>query len=457
MTPATVTPLAPCPRGAGRSIAVVGSGIAGLSAAWLLSQRHNVTVFEKAAWAGGHANTVDVDTPQGRVAVDTGFICFNRPNYPNLTALFEHLGVATKATTMSFAASVRGGEIEYSSADINGLIGHRGNLIRPRFWFMLRDIVRFYAKARTLTDGAHLDGISLGQFLDREGYSRGLVEDHVLPMCAAIWSTSANEIRDYPMRSYLRFFANHGLLDIGEQQHWQTVEGGSRTYVERLKATFADRIQLGNGARAIRRTETGVTIVDEAGATHHFDDVVIGAHADEALALLDDADGEERRLLGAFRYTQNRAVLHDDVALMPRRKRVWASWNYIGGREDAGERPLCVSYWMNHLQGLDPRQPLFVTLNPIREPRAGTVKATFDYSHPLFDAAALKAQDELWSLQGRRGTWFCGSYFGYGFHEDGLQAGLAVAEQLGEVRRPWSVANESGRIVLPPVAMVAAE
>jgi predicted NAD/FAD-binding protein len=436
---------------------VVGSGIAGLSAAWLLSQRHDVSVFEKDGWAGGHANTVDVDTPFGPVAVDTGFICFNRPNYPNLTALFEHLGVPTKATSMSFAASVRGGQIEYSSADINGLIGHRGNLIRPRFWFMLRDIVRFYAKARTMADGAHLDGITLGAFLDREGYSRGLVEDHVLPMCAAIWSTSAKDIRDYPLRAYLRFFSNHGLLDIGEQQRWHTVEGGSRTYVGKLTASFADRIALASPARSIRRDGEGVTVIDGAGLAHRFDDVVIAAHADDALGLLADADGEERRLLGAFRYTQNRAVLHDDPALMPRRRRVWASWNYIGGREEAGERPLCVSYWMNHLQGLDPRQPLFVTLNPIREPRPGTVKAEFDYAHPLFDAAALKAQEELWSLQGRRNTWFCGSYFGYGFHEDGLQAGLAVAEQLGGVRRPWIVANESGRIGLKPLAMVAAE
>ncbi len=444
------------PTAPARRIAVVGSGIAGLSAAWLLSRAHQVTLYEKADWLGGHANTVDVEGPTGPVAVDTGFICYNPRNYPNLVALLDHLGVAHKPTVMSFAASAGRGRFEYSSADLNSLLGQRGNIIRPRFWFMLRDIVRFYAKARTLVDCPSAEGVSLGEFLAREGYSQGLVEDHVLPMCAAIWSTTATRIRDYPLRSFLRFFSSHGLLDLAQAPDWRTVAGGSREYVRRLRASFDGSVRLATGVRRIVRGDGQVTVEDDAGRRASFDDVVIGAHADEALALLADPDAEERRLLGAFRYTDNLAVLHDDPGLMPKRRRVWASWNYIGGEPQAEDRPLCVSYWMNRLQGLSTEQQLFVTLNPIREPRAGATLRVFNYSHPLFDQAALQAQRDLWSLQGRRNTWFCGSYFGYGFHEDALQAGLAVAEALGKVRRPWRVAAESGRVLSMPEGPVPA-
>ena len=440
-----------------RNIAVIGAGISGLSAAWLLSTRHRVTLFEKEPRLGGHAHTVDVDGPHGPVAVDTGFICYNAPNYPNLTKLFEHLGVPTKPASMSFAASVDDGRFEYASSDLNSLIGQRGNLVRPRFWFMLRDMLRFYGRARTMVESPDIADITLGDYLDREGYSKGLVDDHVLPMCAAIWSTSAKEIRAYPLRSYLRFFSNHGLLNIGDQQIWQTVDGGSREYVTRIRQAFGDRVTIRPGARSLTRSDGGVVVEDVLGGAERFDDVVVAAHADEALALITDPDADQKRLLGAFAYTRNRTVLHDDPGLMPKRRRVWASWNYIGGKGGPGDQPLCVSYWMNKLQSLDKRQQLFVTLNPLREPKAGSIKQEFDYSHPLFNQAALDAQQDLWSLQGRDGLWFCGSYFGYGFHEDGLQSGLAVAEELGGVRRPWSVANESDRLVRPERLLVAAE
>ncbi len=440
-----------------RHIAVIGAGIAGLSAAWLLSSRHRVTLYEKEPRLGGHAHTVEVDGPNGRVAVDTGFICYNAPNYPNLVNLFDHLGVPTKPASMSFAASVDGGRFEYASSDLNSLVGQRGNLVRPRFWFMLRDMLRFYGKARTLVESQDIGHISLGDYLDQEGYSKGLVEDHVLPMCAAIWSTSAKEIRAYPLRSYLRFFSNHGLLNIGDHQIWQTVDGGSREYVSRIKQSFGDGVTIRAGARSVARTELGVVVEDVTGRSERFDDVVIAAHADEALGLLTNPDANQKRLLGAFAYTRNRTVLHDDPALMPKRRRVWASWNYIGSSDTGDDQPLCVSYWMNKLQSLDKRQQLFVTLNPLREPKAGSIKQEFDYSHPLFNQAALDAQQDLWSLQGRGGLWFCGSYFGYGFHEDALQSGLAVAEELGNVRRPWTVADESSRLILPERQLVAAE
>ncbi len=432
-----------------RRIAVIGSGIAGLSAAWLLSQRHQVTLYEKEDWVGGHAHTVDVETPRGPVAVDTGFIVYNQANYPNFTALLDHLGVASTETHMSFAASVDDGAFEYSS-DLRGLVGP--NMTRPRYWQMLADIVRFYTHAESLLDSPEIADVTLGEFLDRHGYSAHLVELHVLPMCAAIWSSSAAAIRGFPMQAFVRFFASHQLFTLGRRALWRTVEGGSRSYVNALLGDFGSVVRRAPGARSISRQGGLVTVEDSQGKRDVFTDVVMASHADQSLALLDDADALERQVLGAFRYTSNRAVLHDDATLMPRRKHVWASWNYIGGKGEAGADALCVSYWMNRLQNLDRRHPLILTLNPTREPRSSTVLQSYDYDHPLFDQAALAAQRQLWQLQGRRGTWFCGSYFGYGFHEDALQSGLAVAERFG-VMRPWAM--PANRIAEAPLLEAA--
>jgi predicted NAD/FAD-binding protein len=355
---------------------------------------------------------------------------------------------------MSFAASLDGGRLEYSSRGLNGLIGQRSNAMRPSFWTMVRDIVRFYADAPRLLrrpDTAHL---TLGEFLVANRYSPAFIENHLLPMGAAIWSTTAQQMRDYPLHAFVRFFIHHGLLDLVDRPKWRTVTGGSREYVGRMLGAIGE-LRLGAGAAQVKRDATGVTIIDRSGHADRFDEVVIATHADEALRLLGDADAEERSLLGAFRYTDNLAVLHSDKSLMPRRERVWAAWNYIGESSDTGERPLCVTYWMNRLQNLDQAQPLFVTLNPTRPIAEGHLIQTFNYSHPLFDHAAITAQRDLWRLQGRRNTYFAGAYFGSGFHEDGLQAGLAAAEAVGGVRRPWNVVNESGRISLAPLPVAA--
>lgn len=439
-----------------RNIAVVGSGIAGLSAAWLLSSRHSVTLYEADDRPGGHANTVMAPAGAGEIAVDTGFIVYNERNYPNLVALFAHLGVANQVSEMSFAASLDDGRLEYSSNGLNGLMGQRANLANARFWLMLRDIVRFYRDAPGLLHLSELDAVCLGDYLDANNYAPAFVEDHLLPMGAAIWSITAKEMRRYPLKAFIRFFASHSLLNLVNRPKWRTVTGGSREYVRQLIAGFQGELRLGCPVAQIARANGGVVVTDAKGQKAHFDDIVIAGHADQALALLADADQQENALLGAMRYTDNTAVLHSDPGLMPQRRRVWASWNYIGETRDAGDRPLCVTYWMNRLQNLDPKHPLFVTLNPTREVSPEKVIQTFAYTHPLFDAAALGAQQQLWQLQGRRNTWFCGSYFGHGFHEDALQSGLWVAEQMG-VRRPWSVAGESNRLTLAPPMLEAAE
>jgi predicted NAD/FAD-binding protein len=434
------------------NIAVVGTGIAGMSAAWLLSQAHDVTVYEQDTRIGGHTNTAEAPCAGGKgiVPVDTGFIVYNTLNYPNLVALFDHLKVPTKISDMSFGVSVDDGVLEYGTADFGELFAQKRNLIRPRFWSMLKDLLRFYREAPGFTDTGD-EIMSLGEYLDRGKYGRPFREDHLLPMAAAIWSTPAGQVRDYPIASMIRFCENHGLLKVSDRPEWRTVDGGSREYASRLTAAYADRIKVGRGILRVTRSDTGVTVYDAAGETAHYDHVVLACHADQALGMLTDPTADEHALLGCFRYTKNLTILHSDEGLMPTRKGVWSSWNYLADTRNA-ETQLCVTYWMNRLQAIPKDNPLFVTLNPLRPPQPETIVRTEVYEHPVFDAGAIRAQRRLWDLQGQRRTWFCGAYFGSGFHEDGIQAGLAVAEALGGVRRPWSVENESGRIHLPAAA-----
>lgn len=431
-------------------IAIVGSGISGLSAAWLLHPSHDVVIYEKAGRVGGHSNTVSVTVGGARVPVDTGFIVFNPFTYPNFVELLRVLGVESCDTDMSFAVSLEDGRIEYSGAGLTGLFGQPSNLVRPRFWGMLADLVRFYRRAARDARGQAGGASTLGAYLAAGRYGAAFRDHHVLPMASAIWSAAPADILDYPAAAFLRFHDNHGLLRLMGRPIWRTVVGGSQAYVARMIAPMKDRLRLGAGARRIERLNGRVVVTDSRGERDVFDHVVVAAHADEALAMLADADGRERSLLGAFRYSRNAAFLHTDERLMPQRRSVWASWNAVSGAT-APERA-SVTYWMNRLQPLPTSANVFVTLNPERPLRPGSVLHSEAYDHPVFDAAALGAQQRLWSLQGVRNTWFCGAHFGAGFHEDGLQAGLAVAEQLGGVRRPWRVAGESSRIALAPAA-----
>lgn len=428
-------------------IAVVGSGIAGLSAAWLLSRDHDVALYERQMRLGGHANTVDAGE-RARVPVDTGFIVYNTASYPNLVALFQHLDVSTARTDMGFAVSLDQGRYEYSGNSLSSFFGQRTNLLSARHWLMGRDVLRFFKQARQLATQKSAEDVPLGAWLERRRYSRWFIERHIVPMGAAIWSTPAAKVLDFPAASFARFFANHGLLQMSDRPEWRTVKGGSRSYVKRLAEKGHFRVIKGDPVVAVLRGPGGVAVRTGDGSSIRYDRCLIATHADEALRLLTDADDAERRLLGAFRYVRNEAVLHRDESLMPRRRRVWSSWNYLDGGSETGA--VALTYWMNRLQPLETSENHFVSINPNLPIADERVSDRTVYEHPMFDAAAMAAQRQLWSLQGRRRTWFAGSYFAYGFHECALQAGLAAAEELGGVRRPWNVERESDRLFLPP-------
>jgi uncharacterized protein len=431
-------------------IAVIGSGISGLSAAWLLSQKHHVTLFEVDSRLGGHAHTVDVRLKDGAIQpIDTGFIVSNPTTYPNFMAFMDYLDVEMFDTTMSFSVSSYDTGFEYCGSGLGALLGPKKQWLWPRQWRLVADLVRFYKTVERHAETLDAD-MTLGAYLDRFHYSRHFSERHILPIGGAIWSSGHSAMASFPLRAFVRFFANHQLFDLGDRPNWRTVKGGARTYVERLVQDGKFRSVLGEPVVRIARTFFGVDVVGQGGALGNFDHAVIATHADQALRLLEEPTADERRLLPLFKTSRNRAILHRDHSLMPRSRQFWSAWNY-----HVSDRPrddVAVTYWMNALQSLESPGEHFVSLNPLRDPAPHLVDRELVYRHPVFTPAAMAGQSELWDLQGKNRTWFAGAWFGAGFHEDGLQAGLAVAEQLGGVRRPWTVADESGRIHVKPVA-----
>ncbi|MBR9885734.1 MAG: NAD(P)-binding protein, partial [Oceanospirillales bacterium] len=411
---------------------------------------HQLTLFEKHDRPGGHSNTAQLDMDErNAVAVDTGFIVYNPVNYPNLVKLFDHLGVETTATDMSFAVSIEKGRLEYSGCGLPGFFAQKRNLINTAHWNLLREILRFYRQAPELIACAANEPLTLGQMLSRYGYSRNFIDNHLVPMGAAIWSTPAERMLDYPALTFLRFCQNHGLVQLKDRPQWSTVVGGSRVYVKRLLAPLEGRVRYNSRIHKVQRSNAKVILHHQHGQQETFDHVVLACHADQTLSLLADPSADERQLLKCFPYQRNRAILHSDPSLMPSRKKAWASWNYLCSGEP-GEPP-AVSYWMNRLQPLATERDLFVTLNPPHEPETELIHRSYLYDHPQFTLDSVSAQRELWTLQGSRNTWFCGAWFGYGFHEDGLQSGLAVAEALGGCKRPWHLEDPNSRIHVQPV------
>lgn len=414
-------------------IAIVGGGISGLGAAWALNRRHEVTVYEANEWLGGHAHTVDVPAGDTTIPVDTGFLVYNERTYPHLTRLFTHLGVETQPSDMSFSFSLDG-RLEYAGSG-SGLFAQGSNLLRAGHWRMARDIARFRSLGPDML--AESGDEPLGSTLDRFGFSQEFQMDYLLPMAAAIWSARLRDIRRFPAHSFLQFFTNHGLIAINDRPQWRTVTGGSRQYVEKLTAPFAGSIRVNQPVVAVHRHFDGVSVRSIDGRVEEYDQIVFAAHTDQTLAILaDTATPIERKLLGGIRYELNRAVLHRDRALMPQRRRIWSSWNYLTSSQGREQRQASVTYWLNRLQSIPREIPLFVSLNPIREPDPDAVIAEYDYAHPQFDAASRATQKRLTSQQGTNRTWFAGAYLGYGFHEDGLQSGLNVAAALG-APPPW--------------------
>jgi predicted NAD/FAD-binding protein len=385
---------------------------------------------------------VEIDHGGRRIAVDTGFIVYNEHNYPELTALFDHLGVETVASDMSFSVSADGGRFEWCGRGrtlgeiLDGVFAQRSNLTSPSFLWMLREMARFNRTSVEDRDAGRLAGLTLGEYLTKRRFSGRLVHDYLVPMGAAIWSTPVDRMLEFPAENFVAFFDNHRLLHH-DRPIWRTVKGGSRMYVEKLTARFRDRLRLGAAVTSIERTKHGVIVTDTLGGRNIYDQVVIAAHSDQALAMLADATDQERATLGAIRYAPNAVYLHRDLRLMPQRKRAWASWNFLranGCGAPGGD--VAVTYWTNNLQGIDADCPLFVSLNPPVEPAPALTFAKFCCEHPQFDAAAFAAQKQLDLIQGTRRTWFCGAWTGYGFHEDGLRSGLMVAEALGAAV-PW--------------------
>ena len=412
----------------GQRIAVVGSGISGLVAAFLLHSCHRIVLYEANDYIGGHTHTLDVEQDGRSYAVDTGFIVFNEPNYPYFNRLLQRLGVASRPTRMGFSVQCARTGLEYATTPLTSLFAQRRNVIRPSFYRMLMDVLRFNRSAPSLLRHPD-DSTALGDYLADNGYSRSFIDHHIIPLGSALWSARPERIQDFPASRFVQFFANHAFLQLWGRPSWRVIDGGSRRYVEALTHTFRDRIRINCPVESVRRLEQGVEVRTRSGETERFDQVILAVHSDQALNLLADPTPAERQILGAIPYQANDVVLHTDPALLPRSRRAWASWNYYMPPEEGGRA--AVTYNMNILQGLESRLPFCVSLNRTSDIFPGRILARMTYHHPVHSPASAAAQKQRRRIDGIDRVHYCGAYWGYGFHEDGVLSALEVTRRFG--------------------------
>jgi len=414
-------------------IAVIGSGISGLSSAWLLKDKYDVTLFEKNDYFGGHSNTASIEYDGKKIDVDTGFIVFNFRTYPNLKAFFELLGVKIEKSDMSFGIKDLDGGLEYSGNNLFSLFAQKKNLLNLKFLFMLKDIMRFNKSAISLIEsGGDIGSKSLGEFIDDLKLGDYFKNYYLFPMAGAIWSCPLDLIKNYPAKTFLQFFYNHGLLSVVNQPQWYSVSGGSKQYVQRIISDL-DKVKLNCNIVSSKKVGDKIELRDDSGKNYEFDHVIFASHTNQTSNIIIDKTDDEKDILSKIKYSKNIALLHKDQNQMPQRKNAWASWVYLSKKQ---ENKVSLSYWMNNLQNIDQSLPLFVTLNPIDEISPKDIFAKYDYEHPIFDEDTVEAQENLEKIQGKRNIWFCGAWTKYGFHEDGLNSAINVAKKLG-VEVPW--------------------
>ncbi len=416
------------------SVAIIGTGISGMGVASLLHPHHDITVYEKSPEIGGHTRTRTIQYGERTIAVDTGFIVFNYRNYPHLTGMFKHYQVPVEKSNMTFAVTIDEGKFEWGAKDLTAVFGQRRNLANPYFYRLMLDVARFMLQAPALAE--RYPQLTLGQLIKKMRLSNRFAKYYILPMGGAIWSCPLEAMLAFPAREFVRFFKSHGLMSPIGQPQWYTVSGGSQEYVKRLTAPFAAKIRTNCGGAEITRDGGKVRVTDTQGQVNTYDQVIFACHGDQALAMLKDATPEEKSALGAFKYQKNRAFLHKDASIMPRRKRCWASWVYHSNK-DSNDSHIPITYWMNLLQNIDQDYPLFVTLNPLKPIAAEHIFDEHEFEHPVYSMDALRAQKQIAAMQGKRNTWFCGAHLRNGFHEDGLASAVDVAQHMG-ITPPWA-------------------
>ena len=412
-------------------IAIIGSGISGLGAAYLL-QHHDITIYEKNDYIGGHSRTVDINIDNHNISVDTGFIVFNYRNYPHLTGLFNHLNVPVEKSDMSFGVSIDNGWLEYGTRQPLDMFAQKTNILRPRFWKMLIDIIKFNTKAKKYLQS----DISLGELLQKLKLSDWFCNYYLLAMGASIWSTPRQNILNFPARSFINFFDNHGLLTINDHPQWYTVNGGSKEYIKKLTASFNDKIILNCGVKKVTRHHDHIVVIDTQGHKIFYDHVIFACHSDQILPILETPTEYEKSIIGAIKYQANNMILHTDTSFMQQRRNAWSSWVYLSEAKKDNSPVVSLSYWMNNLQPLKTEKPIIVTLNPGREPNPDLIYDRYLFHHPVFDNEAVKAQEKLHLIQGKDRIWYCGAWQRYGFHEDGLLSAVNIASMMG-VDIPW--------------------